>query len=97
MAKTHRKSRSASKKTKKGIYRSIKKSAREAVPVVTSGLKKVGKTSLKVAKKSRPIIEKGLGAVYGVLAEGFDMGVKGLKKGANVIQKGKKTRKNRKH
>lgn len=97
MARTHRKSRRASRKTKRGMYRSIKKTATRAVPVVASGLKTVGKTAVSVAKKSTPIIEKGVGSIYGVLAEGFDMGVKGLKKGASTMRSKSKTRKHRKH
>jgi hypothetical protein len=95
MAKSYKKRRST-RKTKKNLYGTIKRTTKRAIPVVTSGIKTVGKTSVKLAKKSAPIIEKGVGTVYGVLAEGFDMGVKGLKKTATVM-KSKKTRKHRKH
>lgn len=96
MAKSYKKRRNT-RKTKKNLYGTIKRTTKRAIPVVTSGIKTVGKTTVKVAEKSAPIIEKGVGAVYGVLAEGFDMGVKGLKKTTSVMKKSKKTRKHRKH
>lgn len=96
MAKSHKK-RGSSRKSKKNLYGSLKRTTKRAIPVVASGIKTVGKTTVKVVKKSAPIVEKGVGAVYGVLAEGFDMGVKGLKKTASVMQKNKKTRKHRRH
>jgi len=96
MAKSYKKRRS-SRKTKKNFYGTLKRTTKRAIPVVASGIKTVGKTSVKVVEKSAPIVEKGVGTVYGVLAEGFDMGVKGLKKTAAVMQKGRKTRKSRRH
>jgi hypothetical protein len=94
MAKSHKRRRSF-RKSKKNLYRSLKKTTKRAIPIVASGIKTVGKTSVKVVKKSAPIVEKGVGAVYGVLAEGFDMGVKGLKKTASVMKQSRKTRKHR--
>lgn len=72
MAKTHRRKRSS----KRNITRSIKRT----MPKVKKGLKVVGKTAVDVTKKATPIVEKGLGQIYGVMAEGFDMGVRGVKK-----------------
>ncbi len=95
MGKSYKKKRS-SRKSKKNLYGSLKKTTKRAIPVVASGIKTVGKTTVKVVEKTAPIVEKGVGRVYGVLAEGFDMGVKGLKKTASVMQKNKKTRKHRK-
>jgi hypothetical protein len=89
MAKSHKK-KHASRKTRKNMYRSVKK----ALPAVKQGLTTVGKTAVKVAEKSRPIIEKSVGKIYGVLAEGFDMGLRGIKKTASKMRK---TRKHRKH
>jgi hypothetical protein len=43
-------------------------------------LTKIGTTTKDVAKASIPIIEKGVGAVYGTMSTGLDLGVKGVKK-----------------
>lgn len=72
MRRTHRRSRSK----KNNVTRSIKKS----IPKVKKGLKVVGRTAVNVTKKATPVVEKGLGKIYGVLAEGFDMGVKKVKR-----------------
>jgi hypothetical protein len=67
-------------RSKSGIMKSLKKTTSKAVPMVKSGLKSVGSTVKTVAIKSAPTVNKGLGEVYGALATGFDMGIKGVSK-----------------
>jgi hypothetical protein len=83
------------KSSKKNILRRIKKSSKKIIPAVESGLKTVGTTAKNVSKKAKPYVEKGISSIYGVLATGFDIGVKGVSKVAsNIVSK--KTRKHRK-
>jgi hypothetical protein len=52
-----------------------------------------------VAIKSAPTVNKGLESVYGALATGFDMGIKGVKKGVSKMTKKRRSssrKKNRK-
>jgi len=86
MRRTHKRSR---RSKKNNVARSIKKT----MPKVKRGLKVVGKTAVDVTKKATPIVEKGLGQIYGVLAEGFDMGVRGVKK--SMKSRSRKTRTNK--
>jgi len=93
MAKTRRvRSRRSTKSHKKNFMRKIKKSTQKIVPVVKSGLKTVGTKVEETASKTKPYVEKGISSVYGVLSEGFNLGVKGVQ---NVV-KSKKSRKSRK-
>ena len=66
-----------------------------ALPVVESGLQKVGETVEFAAKKSAPVINKGVEGIYGTLATGFDMGVKGVKKGIKMRQRSRAMAKTR--
>ena len=79
------KSRSKSKKS--GVLKGLKKTTSKAVPVVKNGLKSVGTTVKTVAIKSAPTVNKGLEGVYGALATGFDMGIKGVSKGVSKMTK----------
>ena len=79
-----RKIRSSKKST---LLKGLKKSTSKAVPMVKSGLKSVGATVKTVAIKSAPTVNKGLEGVYGVLATGFDMGIKGVSKGVSKMSK----------
>ena len=66
--------------------------------MVKSGLKSVGSTVKIIAIKSAPTVNKGLEGVYGALATGFDMGIKGVKKGVSSVSKmTKKRRSSRRH
>lgn len=86
--------KSRRKNTSKKIYGKLKATTKKAVPV----LKKVGKSAVVVAEKSAPYVEKGVGKIYGVLAEGFDMGLRGVKSGIKTMKmKRKMSRKSRKH
>jgi len=81
MTKSHR--RRSSKKS--SIFKGLKKTTTKAVPMVKSGLKSVGSTVKSVAIKSAPTVNKGLEGVYGALATGFDMGIKGVSKGVSTV------------
>jgi hypothetical protein len=72
---------------KSSILKGLKKTTSKAVPIVESGLKSVGSTVKNVAIKSAPTVNKGLEGVYGALATGFDMGIKGVKKGVSKMTK----------
>jgi hypothetical protein len=72
---------------KSSILKGLKKTTSKAVPIVKSGLKSVGSTVKTVAIKSAPTVNKGLEGVYGALATGFDMGIKGVKKGVSKMTK----------
>ena len=76
--KSHR-TRSSSK-----LLKDIRRGTKKAIPVVAAGLKTVGTTAKVVAEKSAPVLEEGVSTVYGALATGFDMGIKG----ANTVAKG---------
>lgn len=80
------------------ILKRIQKTSSKAIPAVDKGLKNVGMAAKGVAVKSAPIIEKGVSTVYGTLATGFDLGVKGAKGIASGV-KGmtKKRRHSRRH
>lgn len=93
MAKTrsrkYHKSRRSSKRP--SFMKNVSKTTYKAIPYVKKGLKNVGSATMTVTKQATPVIEKGLGVVYGTLASGFDLGVKGLKKGINFVSTGSKT------
>lgn len=74
-----------SRKNKKtNVFKKLKNTSSKAIPMVDKGLKNVGIVAKDVAVKSIPIVEKGVSGVYGALATGFDLGVKGAK----VVSKG---------
>jgi hypothetical protein len=79
------------------ILKRIQKTSSKAIPAVGKGLKTVGTTAKNVAVKSAPIIEKGVSTVYGTLATGFDLGVKGAKGIASGVKNMTKRRRTRRH
>jgi hypothetical protein len=82
------------------ILKQITKTSEMAVPVVGKGLTKIGSVAKGVAVNSAPVVEKGFSTVYGTLASGFDLGVKGVKgvaKGITKRRRSKRSRKSRKH
>jgi hypothetical protein len=91
MAKTRSHKYHKKSSSKKSFFKKLKKTTSKAIPVVTTGLKKVGSAVKNVTMKSKPTIEKGLGAIYKTVMSGFDLGVKGVKNGINMIRS-KKTR-----
>jgi len=67
---------------------------------VNKGLTSVGRVAKGVAKKSIPLIDKGVSAVYETMGKGFDLGVQGVKsisKSSRKIAGGGKRRKTRSH
>lgn len=75
-----------------GKSRKNKSSLMKSLPAVNTGLKKVGKTAKDVANASIPIVERGVSAVYGTMATGLDLGVKGVKSVTKGISKRKHSR-----
>lgn len=84
MAKSH--------KHKQSIMKSIYKTADKTLPVVDKGLKKVGTTTKNVVSASIPVIEKGVSVVYGTMATGLDLGVKGAKSITKGLSKSRRLR-----
>lgn len=80
------------KSRKNNVMKTIKKTASKTLPVVDKGLTHVGKTAKSVAQASIPVIEKGVSAVYGTMATGLDLGVKGVKSVAKGVTKNKRSR-----
>jgi hypothetical protein len=72
--------------------KSLKKTTSKAVPMVKYGLKSVGSTVKTVAIKSAPTVNKGLEGVYGALATGFNMGIKGVSKGVSRMTKKRRSK-----
>lgn len=96
------------KSNKKNILKKFKKTAVNVIPVMETGLKTIGTTAKNVSIKAKPVLNKGVSSVYGVLATGFDMGVKGVSNVASNLSSkkskkhkkskmSKKSRKTRKH
>jgi hypothetical protein len=84
------------KRTKRGFFKKFRKTTNRAIPVVTSGLKTIGSSVKNVTVKSRPVVENSLGTIYKTVLSGFDLGVKGIKKGFHFI-KNKSASKTRRH
>lgn len=83
-------------RTGRKLIKSITKTTEKALPIVDKGLTTVGNTAKKVAETSAPVIEKGVSAVYGTMATGFDLGVKGAKTVAKGITKKRHSKRHRK-
>ena len=77
-----------SKSQKRGFLKRVKKTTSRVVPAVASGINTVGTKVSNVALKSTPFVKRGVSDVYGVLATGFDMGVKGVKTGVSGVESG---------
>jgi hypothetical protein len=75
------------KSRKNNILKSVEKTSSKVLPVVDKGIYKVGSTAKHVAQNSLPIVEKGVSVVYGTMATGFNLGVKGVK-GVKGLTKG---------
>ena len=85
----------------KKIFRSYSKQAEKALPVINNNLKDAGIMAKDVAKETIPIVEKGVSAVYGTMATGFNLGIKGAKNVASniksVTKKRRSTKRVKKH
>jgi len=81
------------KRTNRGLIKNL----RRTIPAVASGLKTVGSKVKNITVKSTPIVEKGIGSLYNGVLTGFDLGVKGVKKGVNLVKmnNSSKTRRHR--
>jgi hypothetical protein len=74
------------KSRKTNVMKSIKKTANKTLPIVDKSLKNVGTVAKDVTEASIPVIEKGVSVVYGTMATGLDLGVKGVKSVSNSIR-----------
>ena len=85
-------------KTRKNriLLKKLKKTSKFVIPVVKTGLKTVGNTAKGVAIKSAPIIENGVSQIYGTMADGFNLGVKGAKCITNSVSKMRKRNRTKK-
>ena len=87
------------KYSRKSILKSVKKTSKRVLPSIDKGLKTVGTTAKDIVEVSVPVVEKGVSAVYGTMATGFDLGVKGVRrlgKDAKGLTKSKRSRRNKK-
>ena len=80
-----------SRKSRRSVMKTITRTADKALPVVDKGLKTVGTTAKNVADASIPVIEKGVSVVYGTMATGLDLGVKGAKSIAKGVSKARRS------
>jgi len=71
------------------------KSVNKGLKSVNKGLMSVGRVAKGVAKKSIPIIDKGVTAVYDTMGKGFNLGVQSISKKTRKIAGGKRRRTNR--
>jgi len=84
---------SKTRKNKKNYLRKLSRTGKKAIPVLRTGLKKVGKTAKVVAVKSAPVVEKGISKIYGTIMKGFNLGVKGMRRVSKRMSR--KSRKSR--
>jgi hypothetical protein len=77
--------------SKSNVFNKITTASKKTIPVVASGLKKIGSEVKNITIKSKPGIEKGLGVIYKSLLTGVNYGVKGIQKGIHVIKSKSKT------
>jgi len=81
---------------RQSTLKKMMKTTERAIPVIGEGLKTVGNTAKVAVVKSAPVVENGASIVYGTLATGFDMGVKGAKTVAMGVSNRRSSRR-RKH
>jgi hypothetical protein len=72
-----------------------KKMIKNTADTAFRGIKTVGSVAKNVVSKSTPIVEKGVTTVYGTMATGFDLGVKGAESAVKSISKVRATKKRR--
>jgi hypothetical protein len=92
MRKSHRRTSSL-----KSLSKNIVSSSKKALPVVNNGLQRVGTVAKGLAEQSIPIVEKGASVVYGTMAKGFDLGIKGARGISKSISKKRKSKQYKKH
>jgi len=76
-------------KKSSGFFNKVKKTSKNAIPVVKSSLSKVGKTVKSVAVKSEPIIKEGFNKMYGYVKTGVSYTSNAIKKGIKKTRKRK--------
>ena len=76
-------------------HRKVMKTIEKTLPMVNKGLNRVGIAAKNVATASIPVVEKGVSAVYGTMASGFDLGIKGVKSVSKSVKTMSKKRKSR--
>jgi hypothetical protein len=87
-----------SRKTKSSVFKTITSAPGKALPLVNSGFNTVGNVAKDVAETSIPVIQTGVSTVYGTMANGFDLGIKGVKtvaRGVNLNTKKRHSRRNK--
>ena len=72
-----------------GFYNKMKKTSKSAIPVVKSGLNKVGSTVKSVAVKSKPVIKESFNKLYGFVKTGVSYTSNAIKKGMKKTRKRK--------
>jgi len=85
-------SKTRKNRSRKNFLRKIARTGKNAIPVVKSGLKTVGKTAKVVAVKAAPIVEKGVSGIYNTMVTGFDLGVKGVNQFSSKNRRTKRRR-----
>lgn len=86
------------RKNKTSIINTITEDSKKALPVLDKNISKVGIAAKEITEKSIPVVEKGVSAVYGTMATGFDLGVKGVKiaaSGVKTMSRKKRTKNHR--
>ena len=88
-------SKTRKNRSRKNFLRKITDTGENAIPVVKTGLKTVGKTAKVVAVKAVPIVEKGVSSVYNTMVTGYDLGVKGVKQFSAKKSRSKRSKRHR--
>jgi len=79
------------KKRMSKFIKSTSKNVSKSLPVVNNGLKTASYLAKGLAKKTVPVVEEGVSAVYDTMHTGFNLGVKGAKNVGKGIKSLKKT------
>ena len=88
-------SKTRKNRSRKNFLKKIARTGKNAIPVVESGLKTVGKTAKVVAVKAAPVVDKGVSSVYNTMVTGFDLGVKGVKQFSSKKSRSKRSKRHR--
>jgi hypothetical protein len=89
MSKSRKNASRRHNKKSSGFFNKMKKTSKSAIPVVKSGLNKVGSTVKSVAVKSEPIIKESLNKLYGYVKTGVNYTSNAIKKGMKKTRKRK--------
>ena len=97
MSKSRKHSRRSKSMARTKAMARTKTMIKNTADTAFQGIKTVGNVAKNVVSKSTPIIEKGVTTLYGTMATGFDLGIKGVKNAAKTVSRTtKKRRSNRK-